>query len=156
MRLFRTKNPKAVEYMKDKLLVDAGDSREGLAEQIEIAMSDYTEDTFVLHGWDGDKLKCFLIAYNIPKQNHVFLHQVWCEAGLENYTDKMFFRLLMWAQSLGKKQIKGETQRNTSACTRRWNFKEVSKIVAFDIPDDLEERLLSGNHNILIGDNHNG
>ena len=42
--LFRTKNPKAVEYMKDKLLVDAGDSR-GFSQQIEIAMSDYTEDT---------------------------------------------------------------------------------------------------------------
>lgn len=156
MKLFRTRNPKAVEYLKDKLIIDEGVSEETLLNQIEIAMADYPEDTFVLFGLDGNSLKCFLIAYNVPNQSHAFLHQVWCEPGFENYTDRMFFRLLMWAQGLGKKQIRGETYRDSDACKRRWNFKEISKIVAFDIPDDLEEKLLSGNHNLLIGVDTNG
>ncbi len=147
MKLFRARNLAAVELMKDKLLPDEDFNQEDLVESIEQALVEAPEDIYLLQAWEGKVMVGFLIAYNLPKQNHVFLLQVWADPTVERLSDKMFFRMLFWAQSLGKKEIRAETKRNTEAIQRRWDFQEVSKIVSYKIPDDLEERIMASSRN---------
>jgi hypothetical protein len=156
MKIIRVKNPKGASLLKGKLLQNGDYTDDQFVEKLGILLHDYSDEVFVLQAWEGEEIVGFLIAYDMVGAKHVFVHQVWSDAKYEGLSDKLFFRLLMWTQSLGKNQIRGETKRDSDVISKRWNFKEISKIVAFDIPENLEEQLIQGNHSLLVGDKEDG
>ena len=156
MKVIRARNPIAVDYMKDHLLDESSDyGIENLVDGIKAALADYPEDTFLLQAWDDKTLAGFLLAFNLPQQKHVFFQQVWVDAKYPGLSDKMFFRLVVWVDNLGKREIRGETHRNVGVLEKRWGFRPFSRIVSFEIPEDYESKLLEKSHNILIGDKEN-
>jgi len=156
MKLIRVRNPIGVDYIKNSLLEDSAYDNEDLVASIKYMMEQSPEEVFLLQGWEGKELAGFLLAYNDNRQRHVFLHQVWIDARFPGLPDKMFFRLLVWADNLGKCEIRAETSRDALALEKRWNFKEIAKIISFEIPEDFESLLLEGSHASLIGDKKNG
>jgi len=107
-------------------------------EIIKAALVQSPDSTFVAQAWDGEELKAFLIAVDVLLHNHVFVFQAWKsnDAPLE-VSDRIFFHLLAWADSLGKNEIRAETQRDTKAFYRRWRFEPYATILSFKVPQDF-------------------
>jgi hypothetical protein len=110
-----------------------------------------SDDSLVLLAFDGEELKSFLIACDVPRTDHVFIIQVWADKELTDgvVQKQMFFRLCMWTEGLGKSIIRGETVRNSDAFFRRWGFKKTSEVLTFEIPSGFEidtiDRLVDAN-----------
>jgi hypothetical protein len=149
IRLVRVQNPKGIDLMKEKLLLDGYLDKNEYVNGLKEAIEGNPRNIFVMQAWDEDKaaLVAFIIAVNYSNNDHIFVLQAWCESNEElmqiDITDRIFFRLMLWCIEVGKTQIRLETQRSLEAVNRRWGFVEQSKILKFDVPDDLEEWTVS-------------
>lgn len=102
-------------------------------------MSQAPESLMVLAAIESDEpespVKAFIIAQNPGfKVPYILLAQSWSDS--ENsweLAQRVFVRLVMWAVSLGKTEIRGETQRSTEAIYRRFGFKSISQVMGFDL-----------------------
>ena len=138
MKIIRVQNPIGIDYMED-FFVDDDMSKETLGASLKSLLEKDLDNTFVLQAWDGDSLVAFLIAFNLPAQTHVFLYQAWVEYEYSiKVSDKMFFRLLLWTDFLGKDEVRMETVRSEDAITKKWKFEKYSTIMTYKIPEDFE------------------
>ena len=138
MKIIRVQNPIGIEYMKEHF-VDTDRDSDALCNGLKAQLSAKPENILILHVWEGDALVGFIIAQNQLSTPYVFLYQAWVDSKSDpDIADKLFFRLLLWVDLLGKKEIRLETTRNTEAMTRKWKFKKVSAIMSFSIPDNFE------------------
>ena len=142
MRIIRVKNPVGIDYMAghfDDLYKEEGIDIEVIKDGLKTCLMTDLDNTLVLQAWEGEELIAFLVALNVANYKHVFLDQAWSDPkNPPEVMDKLFFRLLMWVDYLGKKQIRLETSRNAEAMTRKWNFVQHSVIMKFDLSDTYE------------------
>lgn len=156
MKIIRATTPYVVDLIKDKLLEDSDYPPDVFAEVLRQSIVDLPDTTYVLVAVEEDEtVHGFLIANAAPEQKHVFVVQAWADPTVPYVSDKMFLRLIMWAESLGRKEIRAETQRDPSAFLRRWNFKTISRIIGFTIPDNYEELLLQKGRDAMLGKDDN-
>ena len=138
MKIIRVQNPVGVDYMKEHL-VDLDVDTETFADGLKAQLVQDIANILILQAWEGDDLIGFLLANNVRNQNHVFLYQAWVDAkGGSDVGDKLFFRLLLWVDLLGKKEVRMETTRSEEAFTRKYGFEKFSSIMSFKIPDNIE------------------
>lgn len=137
--------------MMEHLLSDGDYSKEAFAGALKTLLTGTPESTFILQAYDGEDLKAFLIAVAPPEQNHVFVLQAWSSLEDNETPDRMFLRLCLWTESIGRMELRAESKRSPEAFLRRWNFEIFSNVLSFQIPEDLEGELVKGNHRVLVG-----
>jgi hypothetical protein len=137
--------------MAGKLLPDDDFTEGALVEALKQMLVDTPDDVFIGQVWDGDELRAFVIAFAPPSMRHVFVHQAWADPTLEGSKtqDKLFLRLCLWAESIERRELRAETRRNPEAFLRRWNFVEYSKVLSFNLGEDLTD-LLNVAHDAVI------
>ena len=130
--------------MRGVLHPTEGQSEDDYAKALEDMLRDDPNNTFVVQAWDGDSLVALLVAFAGSGQSHVFIYDAWADPQIEDnsLTHKMFVRLLLWAESIGRTQVRCETSRPIEAITKRWGFTEHAKILKYEIEEAFEETLI--------------
>jgi len=138
MRIVIGQNRSAIDFIKGHLIKDeCYDNMESFVTDLKEIIGN--PSVFLCIALDGEDVKGFILATAPPRYKHVFLWQVWVDPTVkEKIAQKLFFRLNLWASSLKRMEIRAETKRNTDAVLRKWNFKEISSIVSYKIPDDFD------------------
>jgi len=143
MKIIRLANSKGIEYIKEHF-VDDDASKEFIAEGLKTSLINNLENTFILLAFEGDKVIAYLTAMNMVNFKYVWLDQVWSDKDTPpDVNDKIFFRFLMWVDSLGKTEIRMETKRDEDAITRKWKFEKHSTIMKFILKEDYEKGYLN-------------
>ncbi len=143
MKIIRVRNSIGVDYMKEHF-VDVNSSKDVICESLKALLINDTENTFILQAWEGDKLVAFLTALNLTNQKYVWLDQAWSDPKTPlDVNDKIFFRFLMWVDSLGKKEVRAETRRDEDAVTRRWKFEKIATVMKFELPENYEANYMN-------------
>lgn len=157
MKIIRANRPEAIDFVADKLIVEEDLSRESQVFLLKDMMAAQPETMFVLQAWEEEpdkepEVKMFLVAYLPRQQNHSFVLQTWADPNLGSteLQDRMFSRLIMWTQNAGRVQIRMETARSPKAFMRRWNFREITTVMAFDVGPEYEETIVE-RHKTLLG-----
>ena len=152
MEIINATNPRVVDFLEPHLLEDEDyGGKEHLAEMLRYMLSEGGENLRIYVAFEGSELRGYIIAFNAPQKLHVFLVQVWVNAKEPSLADRLFSRIVLWTDSLGKKEIRAETKRNPIVMERRWNFQPFSQIVSFCIPDDYAQRIIDVGHSVVIG-----
>ena len=157
MKIMRVRNPVGVNAMEEFILPDEDIDRSRFIEVVKVDLTDNPNDIFLVQAWDSNEgkdpeLKGFVIAYAPVGYDHVFVYQIWVEPEAneaEQLSDKLFYRLVLWAHELGRTELRAETHRKTEPFRKRWNFKVHSYVMAYEIPEDFEISLVK-NHNALV------
>ena len=157
MKIIKAGNILAVDYIKDKFILEPSEDRDVEAESLKAGMRLTPDRVFVLIAFEGEEVMSFCVAIDVENSDYVYIHQAWCDPKAEEgLTDKMFYRLILWADSKNKSFIRAETKR-ADAIIRKWNFIEHSSIVKFEIPQNFETEMLKNSHKVIVGkDNENG
>lgn len=143
MKIIRVRNPIGIEYMKD-YFIDSDVSKDDLCQSLKREVSNNLNNTFILQVWDGEELNAFLIAFNLPAQPHVFIYQAWAKAEVPTeISDRVFLRLLLWTDSLEKKEVRMETTGEEESFARRWGFKKYSTIMSFELTEGYETAFMN-------------
>lgn len=152
MRYIRARATAAVDYMEGKLLPDDDFTEGALVEALKEMLINTPDGVFIGQVWDGDEIRAFVIALAPPSMSHVFVHQAWADPMLEGSKtqDKLFLRLCLWAESIGRGELRAETRRNPEAFLRRWGFTPYSQVLSYNIGDDLTDKLLDMPHDVVI------
>lgn len=149
MKVIRARQPEAVRYMLDYLVEEDDLKREKIAEVIKYNLTENPDDIYVLQAWEGEEIKAFLVATAPELSDFVFIFQAWCDPKAEdNLSDRLFYRVLLWAHDLGRNEIRMETKRDPEAYKRKWGFEVFSYMMNFMIPEDFEIKL--ANHKVLV------
>jgi len=143
IKYLRATTPFSIDFIKDKFTIDESLDRDATADGLKSIVS--RPDVYIAIALDEDlnEAVMFIVAIAYPNQKVVNLIQVWADPKLEGRTvqDRLFLRTCLWAESIGRIQLRAECDRSSDALYRRWRFRERSKIVAFDIGDDLASTL---------------
>lgn len=152
MKFIRVRNSAGVDYMEPRLLPDDDFPVGALVEALKDMLQHTPDGVFICQVWDGDEIRAFVIAFAPPNLAHVFIHQAWADETLQGteIQDKLFLRLCLWAETLGRSELRAETKRNPEAFLRRWNFKPYSAILSFSVVDDLTEKLINAKHDEVV------
>lgn len=142
MKLIRARNPVAIDLIKDKINADDGGNAEVEAEALKAGLTKFPDKLFILIAFEGEEIKAFAVVTDVDNSNYVFIHYAWCDPKAETtLTGKIFYRILLWADSLGKSWIRTESKR-CDAIIRRWNFVEHSRVMKFEVRENFESDLL--------------
>jgi hypothetical protein len=134
MKIIRVFNPRGVDLMKDKFLINEDYPDGMLGDMVKKGLEDFPDSVYLLHAWEENDLKAFILAWDVVGQNHIFLEQAWSDPKVDrNVLDQMFTGLMVWASSLNKLSIRAEVTQHTEAIIRRWKFKKHSEILVFDV-----------------------
>ncbi len=153
MRLIRVRRPAGVDVIEE-LLTEVDTSRTNVAEQLKSTLIESPEAIYFVQAYDGDQLQAFMIALAPVSVDHIFIFQAWKLPSADKLiSDRIFFRVCLWADSLDRHEIRAETQRSPEAFLRKWNFALHSQIMSFHISENLEEELMDnqGVHQTLVG-----
>ena len=148
MRISRVQNIEGIDLLAEHLLVEDGVSRESTVELLKQLMQFDPESCCILAAHEEGQIKAFIISAAEPKKSHVFLYQAWADESVPRQVrDKMFIRTCLWADAIGRTEIRTETKRNEESIQRRWGFEHFSTIMSFQIPDDMSFPFLKENSN---------
>jgi len=145
MRLIRVKNPKGIEFMREFLYKeDESMDLKLLEEGLKDALVLHPDNTFILQVWneESDELDAFLIALAPQGVDYIYVFQVWLREPRDEIVTKFFTRLCLWAETLGRRSLRAQEGEGTKAFTEKWKFKDLLKIVKFDIPENFEIKFL--------------
>ncbi len=138
----RVINPLGIDYMAEKLLVDEDFSKEALVRNLKYKLTHQPDSVLILQAYEGEDLIAFLIAHAPQGFKHTFIQQAWLSPGTKTQiADRMFLKLLMWTEEIGRKEIRGETLRDPKAFFQRWKFEEFSTILSFRLDDEFQDKL---------------
>ena len=138
MKIVRVQNPVGISMMKDKLLLDEIPI-DTLCDILKGVMESNPSALCILHAWDGEDLRAFIIATDVVAYPHVFICQAWKDINVPtSIMRRMFLHLQLWADSIGKNKIRAETKRDEDSIIKSWGFHHFSNIIEFDIPEDFE------------------
>lgn len=157
-KLSRAKHGMHLREIEHLLLEDPDYSPEELFDSISTALETNYNNTYIaiVTEHTQDEPVMFLIAVHPPESRHVFIHQAWASAMLEDTTvqDRVFLALILWTKGFGVSEIRMETSRCPEAFARRWGFQPFSTVMHYSIDDNLLANLVDGNHSKLIGVNN--
>ena len=151
LRIVNVKQKTGVDYLEPFLIADSDETHSELVQVIKDCLESQSDRTLILCGYDeqekGDPvLEGFIIA-NAPVHGvYGFILQAWVkpQTTFPNLMPKLFSRLVYWADSLGKTELRGETTRNTKPFLRKWGFEHLSSVLRYTIPTDFELQSLLG------------
>lgn len=147
--------PGALSMLKDLFLEDPSYSRAGWVEQVRSWMVDFPNNVLVLAAVMADGASGKVIAYSVTtaedQAKFAFVHQVWASAEAGRVADQLLFKTAMWAEDMGKIELRAESARTPEALLRKYRFEQVSAIFAFAIPDTLRAFETSGQRSDLLG-----
>lgn len=144
MQIIRAKTSKVLKYIEPHLTFTDPNIKIPFMEEFVQTMEVLPESLMVIAALDDDKtLKGFIIAQNPGfKYPYIVMAQIWSATGNPwTVTEEMLARIVMWAVSLGKSSIRGETQRNLQAVYQRYGFVPVSQVVQFNLNGILQSNL---------------
>lgn len=148
IEITRVRTVKILPYIEPYLSFTDPKNKEPFLEEFVQYMTQAPEMMMVIAALELEDpevpVRAFAIAQNPGfKVPHINLAQTWSHP--ENPWEiprEMFSRIVMWAVSLGKTSIRGQTQRSTTALYRKWGFQPVSQIIQFDL-DTVQSNLAS-------------
>jgi hypothetical protein len=126
--LLRAKRPEAIDLMEPWLISEPD---ENVSDVLRDMLTEAPDDILVGQVWDGEELQGFVIVLAPPAKNFVFIYQAWFAETLP--TELMKRLLLMtelWAESLGRDEMRMETLRDTSGLSKLWGFKPLSVVMS--------------------------
>ena len=68
MKLFRARNPIAIDYLKENIKPDEGFDREEFCDTLKRALVDIPESCFITIGFEGDEVRGFVVSTAVPNQ----------------------------------------------------------------------------------------
>jgi len=141
MRIIRVKKPAMVDVLRGHL-IDDDFSDDDLIYIIKQQMSSDPDSVLLIYVMDNDKLEGFLLAVDVYKQHHTFVHQVFISNKCPSYVSKKLLKAVqLWTIGIGKDEIRVETQRNASVFERRWGFTLFSKILSRKIDKEVKDEI---------------
>lgn len=137
MKIIRVLNPRGVDVMEGKLLQNPDYTEGQLVGTLKWAMENQPQNLFLVQAWEGEQLAAFAYAWVVEGQKHVFLEQAWADPKLagKEIMSSILTMIAVWANSMGKMEIRTEVLQHSEALLRRWNFRPHSEILSFDITD---------------------
>lgn len=139
MRIVRVRNPEGVDHVKKYFLDDPDINKEAAASQLKQLMEVDPEACCFLAAISEETISGFMITLAAPGARHAFVFQAWAGEGFPAPDrDKMFIRTCLWAESIGRDELRMETKRSELAFERRWGFKHYSAIMNFNIPENMD------------------
>ena len=154
MDIIKITEPLGVDYMEEFLIPDGDESKSDLLSDIKSCLETQPDSTLILNAYnrDGDEpiLEAFLIASTGHGSPFVFVTQAWCcdDPSDKQVMHRLFFRLEFWADSQGKREIRGETTRGNEAFLSEYNFQTLSETKTYTIPKNFELRERTSNEQI--------
>jgi len=144
MRMFRAKNPYAIDLMASH--IDNDDYDPGaISEMLKSMLVQTPEQLFILQLFDGEELKGFLIATNPPLQGHVFVYQAWVDEHVGGtWSMDMFARLKAWTELAGKSEIRLETKRDVDAWFKGFRLHSYILKCGVGVDVDINEGVENG------------
>ena len=138
MRIFRGRNATCVDYLEQYLLEDEDYDRGAFVEVLKSLLENSPSETLVLMAVDGEHVRAFILAFAPQGHGHVFIMQAWSNLPLKEkrVKDELFYRLVFWADNLGRDELRGETLRKTGPFLRAWDFEVYSTVLRYKIPED--------------------
>lgn len=138
IKIIRTRDPKAVQYMIPHFSMDTDEEREIAGSQLANMMHAHPESVNVLQAWKGEDIVSFIVG-NVADNPYVWIAQGWSKEGNPSMVaTEMFTRIMLWAMALGKLSIRAETSRNLEVMYRRFGFEPVATIVERHItPEEI-------------------
>ena len=150
MKIIRVNQIAAIDHMADFFIPDFDAPASNMGANVKRWFSENPNGWFILQAWDEPENKepelvAFLVAYAQDSLDHTFILQAWTRPSHQNskLQDQMFSRLIAWTQNLGRSQIRAETARSPKGFMRRWNFREISTIMAFDVGEEFDNAVIS-------------
>lgn len=141
IRLVRINTPALVERIRGRL-IDDDFNDDSLIESVKIGLANDPNGLFLVYGLSGDELIGFILAIDMDNQPHVFIQQAWAKHTCPtSVTAKVFRALQLWTLSLGKNEIRTETQRDVDVFERKYKFKTYSRIITHKIPEEVKNEI---------------
>lgn len=124
MILRRETSPCIIDALKPYFTEDGDYTREIMAEEFKSLLIDYPSDIFVVVGYE-EGLSGFILAFRPFNRNFVYLAQVYSRVDAR-VAQRGFGMLEDWARSLGVREIRASTQKNSVAMIayKNYGFKE--------------------------------
>jgi len=138
-------NAGILPFIKDDLIL--GDDETNTIESLRRYLVEFPNNIRIFAGIDRDesekqKITGFIIAISYEGQPHVFIIQLWTLPEMGNLDEKLFSRICLWAESLGKRELRIESGPASNRLEKEWNFWEYNKIMAFTLSEDFEIEML--------------
>jgi len=138
MRIVKANNQSALDFIKDKI-----SSVDHIpAVEVEKILRAYfvnsPNNVFLMLVLDGNDVVSFIIALAPPKEQVVFLNQLYVAEGFEHAKGLLIERkqlLLDWMDSIKRTEIRATTTQISEEDLRSLGFKEVSKVYAICTTD---------------------
>lgn len=146
----RVSDPNDLALMIPHFVVETEDQRRQVTQQIVKALLESPDRLFVVQAKRDEELIGFLVAQNIG--SCVYVAQAWSNPSNGwPVADAMWERTVLWTVAIGKPEIRAETKRESEALYRRFGFEEVSKTIAFKVPDGLMNELVAALKEVSVG-----
>lgn len=163
-RIMHASNVSVVDYLRPNLICDdEEETRDVIIQNLIWYLENRPNEIQILCAFgrrkedDEPELRAFTITIAPAGSHNVIVLQAWSMQKTEDprIMDKMFLRIIYWAQGAGRLQITMETRRDPRAFTKRWGFKPISTIMGRDIGPDYEQTLIDAlSHKEVIGVEH--
>lgn len=133
MRIFRATNTAALEYINEKLRPADGVSKEQYLENLGLWIKNAPETIMLMMAFEEDEIQAFMIAYLPPSVNYVFISQIWSEN--ENLAHDLLTRLIEWADSCNRTQLRMESESDHDGYSKLWGFKTITETRAIELSE---------------------
>lgn len=145
MRITRVSESIGIEALKGLLTDDYETSSTDFANGVKGLLKSQPENCLILVAWDEENdVNAFIISYAPPSASCVLLLQAWQRDGeVGSLPSRLFFRLQMWADDLGRRVIHADTGRTPDEYFTSKGFVEVARVLEYKIPNDFELEVVS-------------
>jgi hypothetical protein len=159
LKIIKITDPTGIDYLEEYLQTSDGETLDDILGQLKTAIVDLADQVYVIAGFDvpdeeGEPvIQAFLIAYSTLNTPVAFVSQVWaCDKLIdETIPDRLFFRFICWAESLGCTRVLSDTDKGNKPFLEKWDFQHVSSTLKFNIPRDFDLTKIGGDDNANDG-----
>ncbi len=141
MRIQRLLRPSELEVIEDRLEYGSEIGRREFLEWLQTTLRDDPGRLLVLVAFVRDEPVGFVIGYH--REDHgIDLLQGWIKRDVgDSLENRLLFRLCMWADDLGERQITFEVHNEIEDYLRsQWSFEPLYVTYGYWIPKDFELR----------------
>ncbi len=160
MKVFIARDPQAISFIQKRLLGDSDIGKEEFSTLLKDMLTYHKDEIFIPIVVEARKKEDifepevvgFVIAFAPGNQSYVWIAQAWFDEGLEDEKTKdlLFIKLILWTLQQGRRELRGETRRETEKYLDLWGFQAFSKTKSYKIDENFEERILEQRENLNI------
>lgn len=147
MQILRATNPDTIDmlveqgvFIKDPTVLD----QEFFINQIKHEMTHNPQLVLLLVLLEGDKIHGYILVTAPPSTPYAWVLHTYSSENLTGtkWPVLAFYKVITWAQFMGKQTLRMETERNPDAWCRKWGFVQTSAVLSLTIPADPEDLLV--------------